>query len=158
MHAPRIDLFEWLLQNAPHATYNLAFSNIKGVTVKEYETVAHYSFPDTFDFGLNAQYGADELKKTLCPMYNCTPDNIVTTTGASEANFLVFFSHLNHRDEFIIEQPGYQPMWLTPEMLGARRINWPRRFENKFSVDIETLNNLITKKTKLIVTYEPSQP
>jgi aspartate/methionine/tyrosine aminotransferase len=151
MHAPRIDLFEWLLQNAPYATYNLAFSNINGVTVKEYETIAHYSFPDNFDFGLNAQYGADELKRTLCSMYNCTPDNIVTTTGTSEANFLVFFSHLNPGDEFIIEQPGYQPMWLTPEMLGAQRINWPRRFENKFSVDIETLNSLITEKTKLIV-------
>ena len=151
MHAPRIDLFEWLLQNAPHATYNLAFSNIHGVTVEESETLTHYSFPGNFDFGSNAQYGADELKRTLCSIYNCTSDNIVTTTGASEANFLVFSSLLNQGDEFIIEQPGYQPMWLTPEMFGARRINWPRRFENKFSVDIEMLNNLITEKTKLII-------
>jgi aspartate/methionine/tyrosine aminotransferase len=151
MHASRIDLFEWLLQNAPHATYNLAFSNIDGVTVEEYETLTHYSFPGNFNLGSNAQYGADELKRTLCSIYNCTSDNIVTTTGASEANFLVFFSHLNQGDEFIIEQPGYQPMWLTPEMFGARRINWPRQFENKFSVDIEMLNNLITEKTKLIV-------
>jgi aspartate/methionine/tyrosine aminotransferase len=151
MHAPRISLFEWLLQNAPHATYNLAFSNINGVTVNECQALTHYSFPGNFDFGLNAQYGADELKRTLCPMYNCTPDNIVTTTGASEANFLVFSSHLNKGDEFIVEQPGYEPMWSTPEMLGARRINWPRKFENKFSVDLETLNNLITEKTKLII-------
>jgi aspartate/methionine/tyrosine aminotransferase len=151
MHAPRIDLFEWLLKNASHATHNLAFSNIDGVTVKEYEELTHYSFPGDFDFGSNAQYGADELKRTLCPMYNCAHDNIVTTTGASEANFLVFLAHLNQGDEFIVEQPGYQPMWLTPEMLGARRINWPRMFENKFSVDLETLNTLITEKTKLIV-------
>jgi aspartate/methionine/tyrosine aminotransferase len=151
MQAPRIDLFEWLLQNAPHATYNLAFSNIYGVTVEEYETLAHFSFPDTFDFGANAQYGAEELKKALCSIYNCTPDNIVTTTGASEANFLVFSSLLHQGDEFIIEQPGYQPMWLTPEMLGARRINWPRIYENKFRVDAEALKNLFTKKTKLVV-------
>ncbi len=151
MHAPRIDLFEWLLQNAPHATYNLAFSNINGVTVEEYEAFSHYSFPGDFDLGINAQYGADELKRTLCPMYNCTPDNIVTATGASEANFLVFSSLLDQGNEFIVEQPGYQPMWLTPEMLGARRINWLRMFENKFRVDLETLNDLITKKTKLIV-------
>ena len=151
MHAPRIDLFEWLLQNAPHATHNLAFSNIYGVTVEEYKALTHYSFPGNFNFGSNAQYGADELKRTLCSLYNCTSDNIVTTTGASEANFLVFSSLLNQGDEFIVEQPGYQPMWLTPEMVGARRIHWPRRFENKFSVDIETLNNLITEKTKLIV-------
>ena len=101
MYAPHIDLFEWLLQNAPHATYNLAFSNINGVTVNECEALTHYSFPGNFDFGLNAQCGADELKRTLCPMYNCTPDNIVTTTGASEANFLVFSSHLNKGDELL---------------------------------------------------------
>jgi len=151
MHVPRIDLFEWLLQNAPHATHNLAFSNIHGVTVEEYEALTHYSFPGNFDLGSNAQYGADELKRTLCSLYNCTTDNIVTTTGASEANFLVFLSQLNQGNEFIVEQPGYQPMWVTPEMFGARRIHWLRRFENKFNVDIEMLNNLITEKTKLIV-------
>jgi aspartate/methionine/tyrosine aminotransferase len=151
MYPPYITLFEWLLQNAPHATYNLAFSNIDGVTVEEYETFSHYSFPGNFDLGINNQYGADELKKTLCSIYNCVPENIVTTTGASEANFLVFLSHLTQGDEFIIEQPGYQPMWSTPEMLGARRINWQRKYENKFIVDIDMLHSLITKKTKLIV-------
>lgn len=151
MYAPRIDLFEWLLQNAPNATYNLAFSNIYGLTVEEYQKYTGFTIPKNFDLGSNAQYGAHELKETLSVMYNCTPDNIVTTTGASEANFLVFSSLLSQGDEFIIEQPGYQPMWLTPEMLGARRINWPRKYENKFKVDSETLSSLITEKTKLVV-------
>ena len=151
MQAPRIDLFEWLLRNAPHATYNLAFSNIHGLTIQEYKTLTDFSFPDSFELGSNAQYGADELKKTLCSMYNCAVSNIVTTTGATEANFLVFSSLLSKGDEFIIEQPGYQPMWLTPEMLGARRIPWSRTFERGFSVQIETLESLITDKTKMIV-------
>jgi aspartate/methionine/tyrosine aminotransferase len=151
MQASRIDLFEWLLQNAPDATFNLAFSNIHGVTVEEYQNFAHFSFPNNFDLGSNAQYGANELKRTLCSVYNCAPENIVTTTGASEANFLVFLALLSQGDDFIIEQPGYQPMWLTPEMLGARRINWLRKFENKFRADSESLQNLVTKKTKLVV-------
>jgi aspartate/methionine/tyrosine aminotransferase len=151
MNAPRIDLFEWLLQNSSNATYNLAFSNIYGLTVEEYQKYTGFTLPKNFDLGANAQYGAHELKETLSVMYNCTPDNIVTTTGASEANFLVFSSLLFQGDDFIIEQPGYQPMWLTPEMLGARRINWPRKFENLFRVDSETLSSLITEKTKLVV-------
>jgi len=151
MQAPRIDLFEWLLQNAPNATYNLAFSNIYGLTVEEYQKYTGFTLPKNFDLGSNAQYGAHELKETLSVIYNCTTDNIVTTTGASEANFLVFSSLLSQGDEFLIEQPGYQPMWLTPEMLGARRINWPRKFENMFRVDSETLSSLIAEKTKLVV-------
>jgi aspartate/methionine/tyrosine aminotransferase len=151
MQAPRIDLFEWLLKNASRATYNLAFSNIHGVTVQEYKSLAEFPLVDNFELGSNAQYGADELKNTLCLMYTCTNENIVTTTGASEANFLVFSSLLGKGDEFIIEQPAYQPMWLTPEMLGARRVILPRRFDQRFRVQPETLERLITKKTKLVV-------
>jgi aspartate/methionine/tyrosine aminotransferase len=151
MQVPRIDIFEWLLHNAPRARYNLAFSNINGVTVEEFKECTQFSLPDDFDLGVNAQYGADELKRTLGLFYHCKPSNIVTTTGASEANFLVFSSLFDQGDEFIVEQPGYQPLWSTPEMLGARRINWPRMFDHRFGVDLETLNNLITEKTKLII-------
>lgn len=151
MQAPRVDLFEWLLQNVSNAKYNLAFSNIHGITVEEYHELTGFSLPDKFDLGINQQYGASELKETLGSMYHCAPNTILTTTGASEGNFLVFSSLLSKGDEFIIEQPGYQPLWLTPEMLGARRIDWPRAFEKKFSVDVEALKNLFTEKTKLVV-------
>ncbi len=151
MQAPRIDLFEWLLQNVSHATHNLAFSNIHGLTIQEYKTFTNLPFPDGFELGSNAQYGADALKKTLCTMYNCASNNIVTTTGATEANFLVFSSLLGSGDEFIVEQPGYQPMWSTPEMLGARRINMPRAFERGFRVQTETFESLISEKTKLVI-------
>ena len=99
MQVPRIDLFEWLLQNAPHATHNLAFSNIHGLTIQEYKTFTDLPFPDDFELGSNAQYGADALKKTL--LAQCTTalaDNIVTTTGATEANFLVFSSLLRRKE------------------------------------------------------------
>jgi len=151
MQAPRIDLFEWLLHHASTAKYNLAYSNISGLTVEEFTELTSFLLPNTFDLGVNQQYGASELKECLRSLYDCTVNNIVTTTGASEANYLVFSSLLSKGDEFIVEQPGYQPMWLTPEMLGAQRINWPRTFENEFRVDLEALKNLFTKKTKLVV-------
>lgn len=151
MQATRIDFFEWLLQNASKATYNLAFSNVHGLTLEDYQQYCGFSFPGDFDLGINVQSGASELIQSLCEMYGCAPENVVTTTGASEANFLVFSSFLERGDDFVIEQPGYQPMWLTPEMLGARRICWPRVFNNKFRVDAASLQNVITQKTKLVV-------
>lgn len=151
MQVPRVDLFEWLLQNSPKATYNLAFSEIHGLSVEEYQELTGFSFPKKFDLGSNALYGAPELKDVLSSRYHCKSGNIVTSTGASEANFLVFSSLLNRGDDFIVEQPGYQPMWLTPEMLGARRISWQRRFEDKFQVNVNALEELFTKKTRLVV-------
>jgi aspartate/methionine/tyrosine aminotransferase len=151
MKPPRIELFDWLLSYASMARYNLAYSNVQGLTLEEYQRYTDFSVPLDFDFGINASAGAPELKKTLCSIYDCPTDAIVTTTGASEANFLVFSSLLGPGDEFLIEQPGYQPLWLTPEMLGARRINWSRDFQKRFRVDVEVLQGLITRKTKLVV-------
>jgi aspartate/methionine/tyrosine aminotransferase len=151
MHAPRVDLFDWLHTNAPKATYNLAYSNIYGLTAEEYQRYCRYSLPNDFDLGINEAHGAKEFIQTLSKMYQCLEENIVTTTGASEANYLVFSSLLEPGDEFIIEQPSYQPMWLTLEMLGGKRVSWPRRFESKYQLDLETLEPLITNKTKLIV-------
>jgi len=151
MQAPRIDLFEWLHLKAPHVLYNLAYSNIHGLTIREYQTLTDLPFSDDFELGSNAQYGADELKHTLSYIYHCTKNNIVTTTGATEANYLVFSSLLGSGDECIIEQPGYQPMWATPEMLGARRVDWLRPFEQQFHVQLDTLEQLFSEKTKLVV-------
>jgi aspartate/methionine/tyrosine aminotransferase len=151
VHIPPIDLFEWLLQNHQKASYNLAFSNIDGLTFEEYQQLTDFFLQKDFDLGVNAHYGADELKQILSEMYHCKPENIVTATGASEANFLVSSSLLTKDDDFIVEQPGYQPLWRTPEILGARRITWPRTFEKKFQLDIDVLDSLITNKTKLIV-------
>lgn len=151
MRAPRVDLFDWLHANAPKATYNLAYSNIYGLTAEEYQRLIGFSLPKDFDLGINVSNGADELIKILCTLYQCAAEDIVTTTGASEANYLVFSSLLGPGDEFIIEQPSYQPMWLTLEMLGARLISWQRRFEDKYRLNLRTLEALITKETKLIV-------
>lgn len=151
MRPPRIELFDWLLSYASVARYNLAYSNAQGLTLEEYQRYTGFSVPLDFDLGINASVGAQELKGTLCSIYDCPADAIVTTTGASEANFLVFSSLLGPGDDFLIEQPGYQPMWLTPEMLGARRINWPRDFQKRFRVDVELLQELFTQNIKLIV-------
>ncbi len=151
MRAPRIDIFDWLHANAPQATHNLAYSNIDGLTVEEYQRLVGFSLPRDFDLGVNQHAGAEELKEVLADMYRCAEENIVTTTGATEANYLVFSSLLRPGDEFIVEQPSYQPIWLTPEMLGAKRVPWRRRFEDRYRLDVRALEHLITSRTKIIV-------
>ena len=158
MKIPRVELFDWLQNNRQRADYLLSCSNMKGLSKGEYDELVHYNLGPEVDLGLDAHYGADEFKEVLAKMYDCGHDNIVTASGASEANFLVFLATLDRGDEFIIEQPGYSPMWLTPKMLGARKVVWPRSFKDGFSLDLEALKGLITDKTKLIVLTNPHNP
>jgi len=158
MKIPRIELFEWLQNNHERAKYVLAFNKMKGLSKREYDEIVHYDLDPELDLGRGDPRGANEFKQILMTIYGCEADNIVTTSGGTQANFLVYLATLKKKDEFIIEQPGYQPMWLTPKMMGARIIPWYRRFEDGFRLDVDALEDLITDKTKLIVLSNPNNP
>ena len=155
---PPIELFEWLQNNHERAEYVLAFSKMKGLSKGEYDELVQYDLKPELDLGRGDPRGAYEFKQILMEIYGCGIDNIVTTSGGTQANFLVFLATLQKKDKFIIEQPGYQPMWLTPQMLGGRKIPWLRRFEDDFRLDVDALKNLITNRTKLIVLTNPHNP
>lgn len=158
MNIPRIELFEWLQNNHERAEHVLAFSKMKGLSKREYNELVRYDLEPELDLGRGDPRGANEFKQILMEIYDCAFDNIVTTSGGTQANFLVFLATLNKKDEFIIEQPGYQPMWLTPEMMGARKIPWLRRYEDEFRLDVDALEGLISDRTKLIVLTNPNNP
>ncbi len=158
MKIPSIELFDWLQNNLQRAEFVLATSKMKGLSKREYDELVGHNLEPGLDLGRGMQSGADEFKEALMNMYDCESGNIVTTVGGTAANFLVFLSILDKGDEFIIEQPGYQPMWMTPEMLGARKVPWIRHFKDGFRLDIEALEGLITDRTKLIVLTNPHNP
>lgn len=158
MNVPPVELFQWLLANYQKADHCLAFSNIYGVRFSEFQDLTGYEIPPDLDMGWDAHYGADELKEVLAEIYNCSVENVVTSSGGSEANFLTYLTLLEPGDEFIIEKPGYQPMWLSAEMLGAKRVDWERKFDQDYKLDLESIKQLITPKTKLIVLTNPHNP
>jgi aspartate/methionine/tyrosine aminotransferase len=151
-------LFEWLHESAAKTKYPLGFSNITGVSYEEFLGLTGFSIPAGFDLGIDHPRGASALSGALASRYGCACENIVTTSGGTEANFLVFSSLLMPGDEVIVEQPGYGPLWLTPQSLGARVVAWPRRFSDGFALDLDVLPSLISKKTKAIVVTNLHNP
>lgn len=151
MKIPAIDLFYWMLNRYQHAKYILSFSNSDGLSYEQFKEFTGYRLPDDFDFGWDSHFGSDALNTILQKTYNCKRENIVNTCGGTEANFLVFLSLLDRKSEIIIEKPGYEPLWKTPHLLKAQPVFWERKFEDEFTIDINRLQSLITKKTKMIV-------
>ena len=102
VRTPRIPIFEWLLTNAPKTTYPLAYSNITGVSYEEFLRMTGFTLPSDFDLGVDHPHGAHDLVTALTQMYHCAPENIVTSAGGSEANYLVFSALLS---------PGMRSSW-----------------------------------------------
>lgn len=151
MDIPQFPLLYWLLDNLPKAKYDLANSSMMGVPFKEFLEFSKYNIPDDFNLGADEHYGAKELMGALTEIYGCEPANVVTSTGGSEGNFIVFLALLGHGDEVVVENPSYPPLFLAPQTLGARVVPWQRRYENGFRLDIEALKKRLTKRTRLVV-------
>jgi aspartate/methionine/tyrosine aminotransferase len=70
--------------------------------------------------GYSEASGSLELRTTLANTYReCGPENILVTTGAIEANFLLFNVLLDPGDHVVAVNPAYQQLNSVPRAVGA---------------------------------------
>ncbi len=109
--------------------------------------------------GYNEARGSLELRSLLAETYtDCSPENILVTTGAIEANFLVFNVLLDPGDHVIAPYPAYQQLYSVPRGLGCNVDLWEIRPETGFRYDVDDLERLLRPDTRLIVINSPHNP
>jgi aspartate/methionine/tyrosine aminotransferase len=113
----------------------------------------------TMKLGYSEATGTRELRSLLAETYdNCTPENILVTTGAIEANFLLFNALLTPGDHVVAPYPAYQQLYSVPRALGCDVDLWRVRPEGRFHLDLDDLEHLIRPETRLIVVNSPHNP
>lgn len=85
-------------------------------------------------------------------------DQVLGTSGAAHAAYLVLTSFLNPGDEIILPNPMYNIYEKISEICGAVIKKYSLKEKNNFQIDLEELGNLITDKTKMIVICSPNNP
>jgi aspartate/methionine/tyrosine aminotransferase len=133
-------------KTAAAARFNLATSGIAGIPETELPFRA-----DVGELSPAGSYGYAPLLARLAARYGMPPDCVVTTTGASMANFLAMAALLGPGDEALIELPAYEPLLAVARYLGASIRRFQRSFENDFQIRLEELEDAMTKNTRLIV-------
>ncbi len=90
---------------------------------------------------------------------NVTPDEIMITTGGSEAILFSFLATLNPGDEVIITEPFYANYNSYSIMAGAKLVPIIAKIENGFALPaIEEFEKLINDRTKGILICNPNNP
>jgi aspartate/methionine/tyrosine aminotransferase len=108
--------------------------------------------------GYSEASGSLELRTTLASTYSdCTPENILVTTGAIEANFLLFNVLLDPGDHVVAVNPAYQQLNSVPRAIGAEVALW-RIGPESFRYDLGELERLMSPRTRLIVVNTPHNP
>lgn len=101
--------------------------------------------------------GSEDLRSKISHFYSSESfgqlaiENIVTTPGASLANFLVLFSLLGPGDHAIVQYPTYQQLYSLPKSFGADLSFWKSKEDDDWRLDLPDLKSLIRPNTKMII-------
>jgi aspartate/methionine/tyrosine aminotransferase len=103
--------------------------------------------------------GTKALREILASTYaRASADDVLVTTGAIEANFLLFNALLEPGDHVVAVSPAYQQLHSVPRALGAKVDLWSVVNEDGFAYDLDVLESLVRDDTKLIVINTPHNP
>jgi len=102
--------------------------------------------------------GKVELRELIARDVNFSSGDVLITSGAATALFIIATSFLNKGDHLVIAKSNYATNIETPRAIGAGASYLNLRFEEGFSLDIASLENLITDKTKLVSLTYPHNP
>jgi aspartate/methionine/tyrosine aminotransferase len=109
--------------------------------------------------GYSEAPGTLELRSLIASTYRDTkPEEILVTTGAIEANFLLFNVLLDPGDHVVAVYPAYQQLYSVPRAIGCDVAPWKLRPETGFRFDLDELERLVTPHTRLIVINTPHNP
>ncbi|OAR02409.1 hypothetical protein LLEC1_07987, partial [Akanthomyces lecanii] len=113
--------------------------------------------------GYGSTNGSTELRQSVAKLASgqqtqLTEDDVIITQGAISANFLVLHALLGPTDHAICVYPVYTQLYSVPETFGSRVTFWRLKEENGFIPDVQDLNELFQRNTKMIILNNPNNP
>jgi len=159
-------LERWMTRHETHVRFDIAESGILPLSTDDllaFEPVEHR--PATLErllklpLGYSEARGTEALRGQLAATYaRADADAILVTTGAIEANFLLFNVLLDAGDHVIAPYPAYQQLYSVPRAIGCDVSLWRVGPETNYQYDVDALERLVTPRTKLIVVNTPHNP
>lgn len=148
--------------------YNIAETCCASISIDQLRELSEDKTREVFNTSKPLTYGAirgsDELRNNLARLYSAkvttplSPDNILTTPGAIQANYLTTYALVGEGDHVICHYPTYQSLYEVPKQMGAVVDLWKGKPENDWVPSIDDLKALIKPNTKLIIINNPNNP
>lgn len=108
--------------------------------------------------------GLMSLRTKLCEYYSrfnikVSPQDVIVTSGGSEAVLFAFMAALDPGDEIIMPEPAYANYMAFAISAGARIVTVPSTIDNGFRLPpVEEFEKLITPHTRAMLICNPNNP
>lgn len=159
-------LERWMTRHETRVQYDIAESGILPLSTQDLldfepasERAATRDRLLATPLGYSEACGTLELREMLASTYvRGGADHVLVTTGAIEANYLLYNVLLDAGDHVIAPSPAYQQLYEVPRAIGCDVSLWHVGPETGYRYDVDALARLITPRTKLIVVNTPHNP
>ncbi|MBY8990256.1 MAG: aminotransferase class I/II-fold pyridoxal phosphate-dependent enzyme [Candidatus Lokiarchaeota archaeon] len=151
----------WMSKFEQEVEFNLSESGVHPILLSELLKDDPDNINQLLATDLNYPHveGIPELRENIAALYNgASINNILVTTGAIEANFNAVHTLLSRGDEIVIMLPNYMQIWGIAKNFEYKIKTFHLREENGWSPDIDELNEVVSKNTKLIAVCNPNNP
>ena len=140
---------------------NLSESGVHPMTLGELLALHGTSMEELAGVEINYPQanGMVELRQTIADIYGApSPDNVLITVGAAEANYLAVHTLLEPGDEAVIMFPNYMQLWGVVKNRGIDVKDFHLVAENGWAPDLAELEAAIGPRTRLIAVCNPNNP
>lgn len=158
-------LERWMTRHEMNVTYDIAESGIQPLRLADLlawespEDAATLQELLDLPLGYSEARGTLALRSAIAATYTgCGPENILVTTGAIEANFLLFNVLLEAGDHVIAPFPAYQQLFSVPRAIGCDVSLWEVGPETSYRYDVDAFQRLLRPNTRLVVVNTPHNP
>lgn len=151
----------WMSKFEQDVEYNLSESGVHPIRLDELLADEPGYIDQLLTTELNYPHvnGDPELRRNIANLYdNASPENVLVTVGAAEANYITTRTLLDPGDEIVVMLPNYMQIWGIAKNHGYRLKTFHLREESAWAPDLAELAENVTAKTKLIAICNPDNP
>lgn len=155
------ELERWQSTWENRVRYNLSESGVHPPSIQELLALADAAAGPLLDvrLGYSQSNGTDRLRERIARLYpGASPEQILVTTGSSEANFLICWRLLEPGDRVAVMLPNYLQTWGLAQNFGAQVRGFALQGEAGWEPAAADVEAAIAPATKLVVVTNPHNP
>ncbi len=140
--------------------YNLAVGGVHPLTLRELVEETS-SLEDLLDTGIGypQSNGPIELRQKVAALYpGASEENVLITSGCSQANFISVLALLKPGDEIAVMLPNYMQIWGIVQNFGSPFTTFYLKEALDWGLDLDELDRAVSKQTRAISVVNPNNP
>jgi aspartate aminotransferase len=106
----------------------------------------------------SSSYGEKRLREKLADFHGVSADNVVITPGSKWGVFSTMYLLLQGGGNVVIPEPYWTAYDLTAKTVGAETRLLRTELDSNWRINLETLESLIDKETRMIILNNPNNP